>query len=69
MFSVPDSGNVQTLKKEEVFLYEIGGNIGKDGFWTTSLAIIRLLGALSVHFTEWLHLFTSLILPDTETES
>ncbi|NWR14873.1 RHG18 protein, partial [Emberiza fucata] len=29
LYSVPHSGNVQTLKKEEVFLYEIGGNIGE----------------------------------------
>lgn len=32
---VPDSGNVQTLKKEELFLYEIGGNIGKH--WLLSI--------------------------------
>ena len=31
---VPDSGIAQTLKKGEVFLYEIGGNIGKHVFFS-----------------------------------
>lgn len=66
---VPNSGNIQTLKKEEVFLYEIGGNIGKNGFWTTSFARIRFLGTLSMGFTVAAFLFMSLVLPDTKGDS
>lgn len=50
---VPDSGIAQTLKKEELFLYEIGGNIGKHIFFslysyadlTLSLVITYIFGA------------------------
>lgn len=60
---VPASGNVPALKKEEVFLYEIGGNIGKHGSGTTSGARIGFLGPLSVGLTVLLFLFMSPVLP------
>lgn len=63
---VPASGNVPALKKEEVFLYEIGGNIGKNGFQTASGARRGFLGPLSVGLTVLVFLFMCLVLPDAK---